>query len=148
MKNIKNYTSTVSATTSVSKIENRLLEIGARRFMKDYNDDGILTAIFFQAKMGELQATFRLPARVDACYKVLISQYKRPTKTSYKNARAQAERTAWKTIFDWVDAQCAMIQLQQAELAQVFLPYAFESNTGQTLYEKALEVGVNKLLPA
>ena len=144
MKTIKNYTSQVPAATSVGRIEKMLVGIGANRFVKDYNSDGVLTSIFFEANIGEIKAAFRLPARVEACYNVLVAQYKRPTKKSYQVARQQAERTAWKIIHDWVDAQCAMIQLEQAELAQVFLPYAWDGS--QTLYEKALEKGMDNLL--
>lgn len=50
----------------------------------------------------------------------------------------QAERTAWKCLKDWVDAQMALIQLGLANMDEVFMPYIMDRN-GNTLYEIAKE---------
>jgi len=63
----------------------------------------------------------------------------------------QARRIAWRFIKDWVAAQMALIEAQQATLAQVFLPYAVVAGGGamvQTMYDRFLDqVGSQKALP-
>ena len=45
----------------------------------------------------------------------------------------QACRVAWRIIKDWLEAQMALIQTQQADLAEIFLPYLTSGN--QSFYE-------------
>ena len=51
-----------------------------------------------------------------------------------KANRAQAERTAWRNIRDWVLAQMALVESCDAEMDEVFLPYLTDGR-GNTLYE-------------
>ncbi len=39
-------------------------------------------------------------------------------------AAKQAPMTAWKLMLDWLDVQLSLIEMGQAEVMQVFLPYA------------------------
>lgn len=147
MAAIKNEHSTVPAEKSINEIEKALVGIGARKISKEYDSEGRLSALSFQAPVnGGATANFLLPARVDACFRVLMDQYTRPTSKSRENARNQAERTAWRIIADWVKAQAAIIQLDQAEFAQVFLPFVYNPETGQTLYEIAKARGFQNLI--
>jgi hypothetical protein len=59
--------------------------------------------------------------------------------------REQSAKTAWKLQQDWVEVQLSMIQMGQAEMLQVFLPYVF--NGRQTYYEALSERGFKGLLP-
>ncbi len=48
--------------------------------------------------------------------------------------KAQAERIAWRICKTWLEAQITLINLEQAKLEEVFLPYlALPSNN--TLFE-------------
>ena len=38
--------------------------------------------------------------------------------------RAQAERTAWRQVLRWVEAQMAMIEAGMTQTHEVFMPYA------------------------
>jgi hypothetical protein len=49
--------------------------------------------------------------------------------------KVQAKRTAWRIVKVWVEAQMAIIDCGQAEMAEVFLPYAI-TETGQTLFQR------------
>jgi hypothetical protein len=58
-----------------------------------------------------------------------------------KKIPRQAERTAWKILSDWVEAQMAMIELSQIEITEVFLSYLYDHKTDQTFYEKQRNEG-------
>ena len=121
--NLKNYTSTVPASTSMSRIMKSLVEAGATDISMKYTDQ-ICTAITFRMVIaGQVPMFFQLPAKIDPCFKVLYAEVKRPQPDTKKRIREQAERTAWKIVSDWVDIQLSMIQLEQAEPLQVFLPF-------------------------
>lgn len=77
--NIKNYTSTVPATTSINKIEKLLVGAGARNIMKRYDDEGLTEGIAFILPMNGKQLTFDLKANMVAVYDRLYAEYIRPT---------------------------------------------------------------------
>jgi hypothetical protein len=133
--NLKNYTSEVPASTSLAKIEKYLVEAGASDISKSYDDKKVCSSIRFRIVVNQVPVFFQLSANIEACYKVLKQKVKRPTATNYDKIKEQAERTAWKIISDWVEVQLSMIQLEQAKLLQVFLPYVFNPDTNQTFYD-------------
>lgn len=135
--NLKNYTSEMPVEKSMAKIEKFLVMAGARNIMKAYDDDGICSSVSFAIVTNGVQVGFTLPARVEAIYNHLYSLYTRPTDKSKDICQAQAARTAWKIISDWVEIQVTMIKLDQAELMQVFLPYVHDGKS--SLYEKLKE---------
>ena len=140
---IKNYTSTVPVEKTILRIELALVTGGAVGIMKDYKD-GELEAISFSIPSpGKRLVDIKLPANVNAVYEVFMSSMKRPRAETEKRLRAQAARTAWKLIQDWVEVQMAMIKMRQAELIQVFLPYVWD---GKKTFYGALKEGGFKLL--
>lgn len=62
-----------------------------------------------------------------------------------KTIKAHAARTAWKIMQDWVDLQLTLIQLDQLEPMEAFLPYVFNPDTGQTFFEHARERSFKQL---
>lgn len=146
-KPIKNYTSQVDSFTSIARIERVLMRLGANRVIKDYDREmNCVSAIMFELEIKSQSVVFKLPARVDACFRVINSKRKKKTEDGAERDMAQAERTAWKIILDWIEAQAALIELEQADLPQIFLPYAYNPATNETLYEVALKKGFEKLL--
>lgn len=150
---IKNYSSEVPSHTSVSRIEKYLIEAGATDISKKYENQ-VCVAIRFRMihKTPEtpnlgVPLFFELPAKVDACYKVLWSEVKRPNPDTKNRIRQQAERTAWKIVSDWVEVQMTMLHLDQAELLQLFLPYVFDPTREKTFYDQMKEGGFRALLP-
>lgn len=136
--NIKNYTSSVPADRSILQIENILIEMGARNIAKDYDDAGRVQSISFSIKRGEGIIPFRLPAKKEPIKKLFIAGHgkRRPTVDQVKGYEAQAERTAWKNVKEWVELQATMIKLEQVEFLEVFMPYIFSFEHQKTLFER------------
>lgn len=146
MSKLKNYTSSVPAHVSMAKIDRLLVEAGATDISKSYNSDKVCSAVKFRMEVNGQAVFFRLPANVDACFKVLWGAVRRQSAANKQNYIEQAERTAWKIVGDWVELHLAMIQLEQAQALQVFLPYVYDHNSDSTLYDRVQ--GNMKLLTA
>ena len=145
--NLKNYTLEVPAQTSMNRIEKALVAAGATDISKGYKD-GICVDIKFRIMHNGLPMFFKLPAQVEACFTILWKDVKRPQPGTQERIKAQAERTAWKIISDWVECQLSMIMLQQAEMLQVFLPYAYDQQKDQIFFEQIKEGNFKALLPS
>ena len=145
--NIKNYTSTVPSDRSVSFIEHRLVSAGATHISKVYEGEPLrLRGITFQIPINGIPLLFKLPAKTDAVFKVLYAEVRKPRPTTKQTIEEQAERTSWKILADWVDIQISMIKLEQAEFIEVFLPYSWDPNKNQTLFEKFKDGGFKQLM--
>lgn len=135
----------------MARIEEMLVEAGARDIHKSYNHNRECDAIIFIMVVpgNPLPMHFKLPAKVEACFEALWKLYlktvKKPSEHMKQQLRAQAVRTAWKIIHDWVDLQLSLIQLEQAEPMEIFLPYAYNPESKETFYEH-LKSGQFKLL--
>ena len=141
---IKNYTSGVPVDRTLTKIEAALVKGGASNIMKMY-EGGVLDAVSFsvvQPGTGQ-PITIRLPANVEAVYQTLHAGIKRPRKGTMDKLKDQASRTAWKLMQDWIEVQMSLIQMQQAEFLQVFLPYVW--NGKHTFYSVLKETGFKML---
>lgn len=137
---LKNYTSAGHGT--FDKIQKTLSTHGAHKIMYDYAKDssGLLEAISFALEINGQALAYRLPAMVE---NVITVMYGKPDRWGHKKEvtttqRDQAYKTAWANVRDWIDAQMAMIDTQQADVAQVFMPYLVQKN-GKTLYENVLQ---------
>lgn len=137
---IKNYTSEVLSSRSVLHIEERLIQNGAKNIMKIY-DDKRLAGIAFIVEVNGIDHPFRLPARIDRVEKVLMALYSRPRKGTEKKVKDQAERTAWKLLADWIDIQLSLVELDQAELLEVFMPYLYNHDKKTTFFDQWKENG-------
>ena len=144
---LKNYTSQVSASRSIGWIEDKLSKNGARQILKEYTPDARVASIAFIIHTNGVELPFHLPARIAACEKVLRAEVRRPNNNTYKRIKEQAERTAWKILADWVDAQMAMVELAQVDIVEVFLPYLFDRSKQQTFYQMLQNQGFQKALP-
>jgi hypothetical protein len=147
---LKNYTSGVPVDRSVAMIEHLLVTHGARQVMKQYDPSGHLTGICWLLSVnGHNDVPFKLPARLAHCERVLLDNLgprARQNKDAVKKTREQAGRTAWKIVFDWVEAQMAMIDLAQVDAMEVFLPYIYDPGKQVTYYESMKLSGFKALL--
>lgn len=146
--NIRNYTSGVPVERSVSLIEHELVRAGAQHISKTYDPEGLLEGITFQIVTNGIPLIFRLPAKWKACHEMMQKDIRRPRKETAERVKDQALRTAWKILYDWVSVQVSLIKLEQAEIAEVFLPYVYDMRKQQTLFERMKENGFRQLGPA
>ena len=145
---LKNYTSTVPATKSIAHIEAKLISKGANKILKEYEGQRVVS-IAFILKIDGVEMPFKLPARVKNCETILRANVSSQARQqTLKKIPAQAERTAWKIVLDWVDVQMSMIELAQVDFMEVFLPYLYNSVTQKTYFEMLKTDGLQKLLPA
>ena len=145
---IKNYTSSVSAAKSIMHIEECLAANGASSIIKQYGlIDKKVIAISFFINIGDSVGftPFRLPANVSAVEAILRRACKKPRKSFDDKVKQQAERTAWKILSDWVDAQMALIQMDQAKLIEVFMPYIWYERQGKSFFQMVESSGFSML---
>jgi len=133
---IKNYTSSVPIERTIMRIEQALTKAGACGILKDYQQARLMAISFrVQLPTGRM-VSVRLPANADAVYATLRQAIKRPRPGTLAKLREQSDRTAWKLMQDWVEVQLSLIEMQQVEFLQVFLPYVWD---GQQTYYQALK---------
>lgn len=134
---ILNYTTEIPVEKTLAEIQTILVKAGASAVLNEY-EAGEIVAVSFKVDVRGQEIGFRLPANIDAVYKVLVARKKYRgwnDEEKYRSSNtAQAHRVGWRIIKDWVEAQMALIQLEIASIDQVFLPYAVMRG-GRTLYE-------------
>lgn len=145
MTYVKNYTSDVPVSRTISRIEEVLAKCGASHIAKEYNTRGAVKALQFMILVDGKQHVIKLPSNPEKVFLALKAQVSRPRAGTIDRLREQSERTAWKLQQDWVEVQLSMIQMGQAEMLQVFLPYVF--NGRETYYEALSARGFKGLLP-
>ena len=139
---ILNYTTSIAAEKTTAEIQKILAKAGAKSILTDYDDDNVLSAISFQILLNGQRLSFLLPAKIDSIYAVLMRDPDVPRR--FRN-REQASRVCWRIIKDWIQAQLALVEAEQAKVTEVFLPYA-QDQSGQTLYQKLEESEFRGLL--
>lgn len=141
---MKNYTSGVPAERTISKIEQILAQAGVWSVHKEYSE-GMVHAVSFSLPTPNGNVTVRLPANAPAIERIFLGGYKqKPSEESKRKCREQATRTAWKLMLDWLEVQLSLIEMQQVEALQVFLPYLWDGKT--TAYAALMDSGF-KMLP-
>lgn len=130
-----NYTTKVPAHQSIAEISQLLAKAGARAVMHEFDDAGQIKALNFSMAFNGREIGFRLPANWPATQAILEDARRKNTKLERRIATSEnALNVTWRTIKDWVEAQLALINMNQAKTEQVFLPYAVTAD-GSTLYE-------------
>ena len=138
---IANYTTSIKAEKTVGEIQGMLARAGACAVLFDFEGNEV-SAISFRLMHNDVMISFRLPANIHNIYVVLQNDRDIPRRL---RTMEQASRVAWRIIKDWLRAQLAIVESEQAEMVEVFLPYAQNPATGETLF-KQLETGGFKML--
>lgn len=59
--------------------------------------------------------------------------------------KEQAARTAWKLLADWIDIQLSLVELDQVEMLEIFMPYIYDAVKEQTFFERMKDSGFKLL---
>ncbi len=138
---ILNYTTSIKVEKTVGEIQAALAQAGAKAVLFEF-DGPVVTAISFRIKYEDEMVSFRLPSNIDNIYVVLQNDPNVPRRL---RTPEQASRVAWRIIKTWLLAQLALVEAEQAEMVQVFLPYAQHPATGQTVFESMQDGGFKRL---
>jgi len=130
---ILNYSTQIAVEKTTGEIQAKLVKAGAQAVITEYDDEQVLTALSFRMMCSNTMVSFRLPAQIDRIYVLLQRDNKVPRRLT---TRDQAARVAWRIIKDWIEAQLAIVEAEQAQMVEVFLPYAQNPKTGKTLFEQ------------
>lgn len=138
-------TTKIDANKTASEVAAVLAMAGATRVMQDFQG-GIVTALTFAIRAGDVEIPFRLPINPTPIFTIL-QQRRAPSNRNKKAPEdlEQSVRVAWRQILRWVQAQVALIETGMVKTQEVFLPYVC-SFDGRTFYQ-AIESNNFKQLP-
>lgn len=139
-------TTTVPAEKTGAEIEEMLKKHGARRIVKEYDAATRPSGIMFEMVTDHGPIPVKLPIKIDAVYKILLDRKNNPWAHGAKEkVYAQAERTAWRNVREWIHSQLAMVQINLVTVTEAFMPYMLMDDN-QTAYERMLEGGMPALM--
>lgn len=135
-----NYTTSIAVDKTLSEIQNRLAKARAQALLTEYDGAGNPVALSFRIMTEFGQMAFKLPADPQPVAAILNQQVKAGLiPRRFQNDVPQARRIAWRIVKDWVEAQLAIVETGMVTITQVFLPYAQNPQTGETVYQRFVE---------
>lgn len=142
---IKNFSTTIAVEKTISEIERMLSKYGATKIMKEYDEFGNPCRLIFAIMTEHGEMPVKLPINTDKVlnvFKIQVSDGKLPRKYwDGEWAVEQAHRVGWRIIKDWLDAQLTILQIEMVKVQELFLPYAYDARSGQTLFQKMEKSG-------
>lgn len=139
---LKNYKSGAKKNAggvkfSFDKIQKVLIDHNAKSINYEYKEGRTIGLIFVLEVKGA-DYGFKLPARIENVEAIF-------KKEGIRYDPEQPYRTAWANLRDWIDAQMALIDTEQAKIEEVFLPYLVVDTKNGTLFEKMEENGFKQI---
>ena len=132
------YTTKVPVSRTISQIQAKLVEHGARAVMMEYGADGRIKALAFNIKMPNKELPIRLPINTVATLRVLQRQVADREIAAAYAKDDHAYRVAWRNIFHWLSAQMALLETEMVQFEEIFLPYVI-TDDGRTLFKRLEE---------
>lgn len=124
MAGLLNYTTTINANRTIAEMQAMLVRAGATSVTLHYGPDQRPSGIEFVVGTKYGPQMFRLGVDVRAVQMLLAKQRTRGSLADRMQfVREQAERTGWRVVRSWLEAQLAMVEIGLASLDQVMLPY-------------------------
>lgn len=138
---ILNYSTSVPATKSAYEIQEKLARAGAKEIRIEYQG-GEVAAMAFSISTKWGLVAYRLPANVDGVHAAIVRAKSRAGAGKWKRERSRD--IAWRILKDWIEAQLAFVQVEMAEVAEVFLPYTVCAD-GRSAYQLFRDSGIKAL---
>lgn len=132
-----NYTTAIEAQKSASECIAILAMHGARAVAMTY-DNGLPGGLHFQVKTAFGDRAYALPTNVAGTKMVLEKAYRAGKIPRSKSTLEQAQRTSWRVVKVWLEAQLALIEAGLVDLPQVMLPFMIDE-AGQTVWQRFLD---------
>jgi hypothetical protein len=132
-----NYTTTVDPQKTMSECITILARYGATAIAMTY-DNGMPGGLHFQVNTAFGRRNYALPANVAGTHEVLMKAWRAGKIPPSKATLEQAQRTSWRVIKMWLEAQLALIEAGLVDLPQVMLPFMIDDE-GRTVYQRFLE---------
>ncbi len=135
---LKNYSTHIPAAQTISEIEEILSRHKVTDIWKQYDTNGNIISLNFAVITEFGKIPFKLPVNVEAVQQILKSE-KKSKKINMSEQQLSdvqtSQKVAWRIMKDWIDAQMALVDISMVKLEQVFLPYAYDFNKNQSLYD-------------
>ncbi len=136
---LKNTFAKLPTQRYIQDAQDALVKAGASGIQMEF-EEGRVAGLAFSIKFGDLRIQFKLPVDWRKFQNVLRNE---------DNRRAEEAdycyRVAWACTKDWIEAQMAFVESENATVAQIFLPYAV-TKSGNTLFEDIAKNGSELLL--
>lgn len=144
-----NYTSKITAWTTLSEIQQTLAKHGASHF-SIRNEGSRPAAISFTVDYNGRPLNFLLPIRHEGIMQILKNDPKAKSNMSKSGIKLDddhAVNVGWRIVKDWIEAQMALVEVDMVKIEEIFLPFLIINEQGQTLAQKMLSGdGMKKLL--
>lgn len=132
-----NYTTTIDPQKSVSECISILARHGARAIAMTY-DNGMPGGLHFRVQTAFGDRGYSLPTNTAGTHAVLQKAYQAGKIPKAKATIEQAQRTSWRVVKMWLEAQLALIEAGLVDLPQVMLPFMIDDE-GRTVYQRFIE---------
>lgn len=141
-----NYTTQIPVEKTLSEIQQKMAKAKVQAMLTEYDGAGNPVALSFRIMTQFGQMAFKLPADPRPVAQILNNAARnREIPRRFQNDIEQARRVAWRIVKDWLEAQLAIVETGMVSIDQVFLPYAQNPSTGQTVYERMVEARFDSL---
>ena len=129
---LKDYTTKKTPEQSIMEIQSIVKNFGVQGVITDYDDTGNIVSMSFKLLVNGNTVVFCLPT--DWRPVLTAMENDKDISQSYCHEE-QARKTAWRQVFHWIQAQCALVRVNMVKMETIFLPYAVNQKTGKTLAE-------------
>lgn len=145
-KRIKNFSTIIAPEKTIMEIEKMLSEYGATKMMKQYDDKNRPNFLAFMINTEHGEIPIKLPLKVHQVLTMFDEQIaQKLLPNSYSGNIEQAYKVGWRIIKDWIDAQLTLLKLRLAKPEEIFLPYLYDYNKQETLFEKIERDGLEAI---
>jgi hypothetical protein len=118
-----NYTTTVEAAKTAAECVAILAQHGANRVAIDYDREREPSGLSFEISTPWGPRQYALPVSVSKAQKALERAYDQRRVERRYTSPEHSRKVAWRVIKDWLEAQLALFEADQADLTEVMLPW-------------------------